>query len=51
MSYEALLVSNVLLWIVVLALGLMVFGLIRQVGVLHERVAPMGARGAGMPML
>jgi methylamine dehydrogenase accessory protein MauD len=43
MSYEALLISNVLLWIVVLALGLMVFGLIRQVGVLHERVAPMGA--------
>jgi methylamine dehydrogenase accessory protein MauD len=43
MSNEALLISNVLLWIVVLALGLMVFGLIRQVGVLHERVAPMGA--------
>ena len=43
MSYDALLISNVLLWIVVLALGLMVFGLIRQVGVLHERVAPMGA--------
>ncbi|HKQ24800.1 MAG TPA: methylamine dehydrogenase accessory protein MauD [Burkholderiales bacterium] len=43
MSYDALMISNVLLWIVVLALGLMVFGLIRQVGVLHERVAPMGA--------
>jgi methylamine dehydrogenase accessory protein MauD len=42
-SYEALLVSNIVLWVVVLALGLMVFGLVRQIGVLHERVAPMGA--------
>jgi methylamine dehydrogenase accessory protein MauD len=43
MSVEALVVSNIVLWIVVLALGLMVFGLVRQIGVLHERVAPMGA--------
>ena len=43
MSYEALLISNVVLWIAVLALGLVVFGLIRQLGILHERVAPMGA--------
>jgi methylamine dehydrogenase accessory protein MauD len=43
MSYEALVISNVVLWIAVLGLGLMVFGLIRQLGVLHERVAPMGA--------
>jgi methylamine dehydrogenase accessory protein MauD len=33
----------VVLWVVVLGLGLMVFGLVRQIGVLHERVAPMGA--------
>jgi len=43
MSLEALLISNIVLWIVVLGLGLMVFGLVRQIGVLHERVAPMGA--------
>lgn len=43
MSMQALLISNIVLWVVVLALGLMIFGLIRQLGVLHERVAPMGA--------
>lgn len=36
-------VSNVLLWCVVLALLAMVIALARQVGVLFERVAPMGA--------
>jgi methylamine dehydrogenase accessory protein MauD len=43
MSYEVLLYSNILLWIAVLALGAIVFGMVRQVGILHERVAPMGA--------
>ena len=36
-------VSLVLLWIAVIALGLMFWALSRQVGVLFERVAPMGA--------
>ena len=40
---EALLVSNVLLWILVVVLGAVVVALARQVGVLHERVAPVGA--------
>ncbi|RIL06617.1 MAG: methylamine dehydrogenase accessory protein MauD [Proteobacteria bacterium] len=40
---EALLVSNVLLWIAVLALGAVVVALVRQIGVLHERVRPAGA--------
>jgi methylamine dehydrogenase accessory protein MauD len=40
---EALLVSNVLLWIAVLALGAVVLALVRQIGVLHERVTPVGA--------
>ena len=40
---EALLVSNVLLWCVVIVLALIVLALARQVGVLHERVAPAGA--------
>lgn len=43
MSPELLLYSNILLWIVVLALGAIIFGMVRQVGILHERVAPMGA--------
>ena len=36
-------VSVVLLWVLVLVLGVLVFALARQVGVLHERVAPAGA--------
>jgi methylamine dehydrogenase accessory protein MauD len=38
-----MLVSHVLLWALVLILGVAVLALARQVGVLHERVAPMGA--------
>lgn len=40
---DALSVSVVLLWGAVIALGLMLWALSRQVGVLFERVAPMGA--------
>jgi methylamine dehydrogenase accessory protein MauD len=40
---EAVLVSNVILWVVVIALALVVLALTRQVGILHERVAPAGA--------
>lgn len=40
---EALLVSNVVLWLVVLALVVVVLALARQIGILYERVAPMGA--------
>lgn len=40
---EALLISNLILWIVVIALSLLVLALARQVGILHERVAPAGA--------
>jgi methylamine dehydrogenase accessory protein MauD len=36
-------VSNVILWIVVIVLALVVLALARQVGILHERVAPAGA--------
>jgi len=38
-----LIVSVVVLWIVVLVLAGVVFALARQVGVLHERLAPAGA--------
>jgi methylamine dehydrogenase accessory protein MauD len=39
----ALAISNVVLWIVVLALLALVLALTRQIGVLHERIAPAGA--------
>ena len=38
-----LVVSSVLLWLAVLVLGVLVFALTRQIGVLYERVAPAGA--------
>ena len=49
---DALIVSNVLLWIAVLVLAGLVLVLLRQIGVLHERVAPAGAlavRGGPAP--
>ncbi|MFN0186304.1 MAG: methylamine dehydrogenase accessory protein MauD, partial [Aquabacterium sp.] len=42
-TMDALTVSVVLLWLAVLTLGVMLWALSRQVGVLFERVAPMGA--------
>ncbi len=38
-----LIVSNILLWIAVVAMALVIFALLRQIGVLYERVAPAGA--------
>ncbi len=40
---EALVVSNLVLWVAVLALLGTVFALARQIGILYERIAPMGA--------
>jgi methylamine dehydrogenase accessory protein MauD len=39
----ALAISNIVLWIVVLGLLAVVLALTRQLGVLHERIAPVGA--------
>jgi methylamine dehydrogenase accessory protein MauD len=39
----ALAVSNIVLWLIVIALLIVVLALTRQVGVLHERIAPAGA--------
>lgn len=44
---SALLVSNVALWVAVLVLAAVALALARQVGVLHERVAPVGALVTG----
>jgi methylamine dehydrogenase accessory protein MauD len=40
---QALLVSQVILWLVIVVMGVVIFALARQIGILHERVAPMGA--------
>ncbi len=40
---ETLLVSNVILWCLVIALVVIVIALARQVGLLHERISPAGA--------
>ena len=43
----ALLASNVLLWVLVLVMGGVILALVRQIGVLYERVAPAGALVVG----
>lgn len=42
-----LIISNAILWILVLGLMALVFALVRQIGVLYERVAPAGALMSG----
>ncbi|NRA08501.1 MAG: methylamine dehydrogenase accessory protein MauD [Myxococcales bacterium] len=39
----ALVVSNLLLWCVIIVLGLVIAALVRQLGVLNARIAPVGA--------
>lgn len=39
----AFLMSHLVLWALVIALSLVVFALARQIGVLHDRIAPTGA--------
>ena len=38
-----LIASNVLLWLALIGVAIVMFGLLRQIGLLHERSAPMGA--------
>jgi methylamine dehydrogenase accessory protein MauD len=40
---DAMIISNLLLWIAVMALLVAVIALSRQIGILYERVSPMGA--------
>ncbi|MEM7541347.1 MAG: methylamine dehydrogenase accessory protein MauD [Pseudomonadota bacterium] len=44
---QALLISNAILWVMVIALAITVLALARQVGVLYERIAPAGALMVG----
>src|SRR5690348_17097636 len=43
----ALIVSQILSWVVILGMGLALVALARQVGVLHARLAPAGALMTG----
>lgn len=40
---DALVISNLLLWVMVIVMAIIIAALARQVGVLYERVAPAGA--------
>lgn len=40
---HALFISNLVLWAVVVGLTLVVLALVRQLGIVHERIAPAGA--------
>ena len=44
---ETLIVSNILGWLATLGLALAVLALARQIGVLHERIRPVGALSLG----
>jgi methylamine dehydrogenase accessory protein MauD len=40
---EALFISQVLLWILMIVMAAVQLAVLRQIGVIHERIAPMGA--------
>lgn len=44
---DALLVSNILAWLAILGLLVTVLALARQIGLLHERIRPVGALSLG----
>lgn len=43
MAMEFLIISNILLWLTVIGSVVVLLGVTRQVGILHERSAPLGA--------
>ena len=47
---EALLISNVVSWLAIISLGVLVLALSRQIGVLHERLRPVGALSMGQAL-
>lgn len=50
-TVTALVVSNGVLWLMVVALAVTVFALMRQIGVMHERIAPVGALMLGKGLI
>ena len=47
---EALIVSSIISWFAILAMGIALFALSRQIGVLHERIRPVGALSMGQAL-
>ena len=47
---EALLISNVVSWLAIIVLGVLGMALSRQIGVLHERLRPVGALSMGQAL-
>ncbi|MEM9623817.1 MAG: methylamine dehydrogenase accessory protein MauD [Pseudomonadota bacterium] len=47
---EALVISNIVSWLAIIALGLLVVALSRQIGLLHERLRPVGALSIGQAL-
>jgi methylamine dehydrogenase accessory protein MauD len=45
-----LIASQIVLWVAVLALGVVCMALARQIGVLHQRIAPAGALALRQPL-
>jgi len=44
---EMLLISNILAWVMIIGLGIALYALARQIGVMHERISPVGALSLG----
>jgi len=44
---DTLLISNIVSWIFMVGLSVVVFALARQIGVMHERIKPVGALSLG----
>jgi methylamine dehydrogenase accessory protein MauD len=44
---DALIVSNIISWIAIVVLSVLVLALARQLGVIHERIKPVGALSLG----
>jgi methylamine dehydrogenase accessory protein MauD len=41
--FEALIISHVVLWVLLIVMAVVQLAVLRQVGILHERIAPLGA--------
>lgn len=44
---NALVISSVLSWLIIVVMGIVIYALARQIGVLHERIKPVGALSLG----
>ncbi len=44
---HALIIATIISWLAIFALGVMLYALSRQIGVLHERIKPVGALSLG----